>query len=226
MKRDIGWTTKLLAIALAIAAAVPAALAGPPLLCHMFNIGDAKSLPWGMGEKNWYTPRSDYDTRNLVDDTAALLTDNAPVIVRMETIRRATLYSGRNASLSQALLDRIKTLAAGGKQGRRNALRLFDYGYLIETVKQGSMMRELQDSAGSIKGLNGYDFIQEALRLRGNDPEMEFAAAVVTIWPKNERHQAHFRKAVSGAPGDPLLTVNLLSHFADRGKTLAELRSF
>ncbi|HYK88308.1 MAG TPA: hypothetical protein VE398_06040 [Acidobacteriota bacterium] len=226
MKREIVRRMKLLATALVLAVSVPVAMAGPPLLCHIFNIGNAKSLPWSAGEKDWNTPSADYDTRHLVEDTVAILTDSAPVIVRMETIRRATLYCGKDPTLGAALLGRFKTLATGGEQKKRDALRLFDYGYLVETMKQGSITRELKDLARTAGSLDGYSFIQEALQARGNDPEMEFAAALATLWPKNEHHQEHFRKAVAGAAGDSLLAANLLNHFPDRGKTLAELRSY
>jgi hypothetical protein len=214
--------------ALAAAALVPVAFAGPPLICHMFSIGNAKSLPWSAGNsgaRDWNSPRADYDTSHLADDTVALLTDSTPAIVRMETIRRAVLYSASDASLGKVLLDRFRTRASGRNGDARNALQLFDYGYLIETMKQGSSVREMTKLSGAVAGLNGYSYIQEALRLRGSDPEMEFAAAVVTLWPKNEHHQEHFRKAVDGSGADAMLATNLLEQFSDRGRTLAELRA-
>ena len=100
-------------------------------------------------------------------------------------------------------------------------LHVFDYGYFIQTMKQGSSSREMN----KVTNLDGYGFIREALRLRVKDPEMEFAAAVVTLWPRNEHHQEHFRNALAGADADPLLSTNLLEQFADRGRTLAELRA-
>src|SRR5260370_29447437 len=86
-----------------------AALAGPPLICHPFNIGDAKSLPFeGPG---WSQVQPGYDTGRLIDDTMALLTPDTPVIVRMETLRRASLYARNDAHLAQALLDRVQSRA-------------------------------------------------------------------------------------------------------------------
>src|SRR5262249_18555306 len=67
------------------------ALAGPPLICHPYDIGDAKSLPWNGSE--WRDVKPDYELNRLVEDTLALLTPETPVIVRMETLRRATIYA-------------------------------------------------------------------------------------------------------------------------------------
>src|SRR5262245_38932567 len=67
-----------------------AAFAGPPLICHPFEIGNARSLPWNGPE--WRAVKKDYNINRLVDDTLGLLTPETPVLVRMETIRRATVY--------------------------------------------------------------------------------------------------------------------------------------
>ncbi|MBC7771315.1 MAG: hypothetical protein H7210_02355, partial [Pyrinomonadaceae bacterium] len=42
---------------------------GPPMICHQFDIGSAASLPGSESEIN------QYDRKNLVQDTLALLTD-------------------------------------------------------------------------------------------------------------------------------------------------------
>src|SRR5438128_8750374 len=67
-----------------------AALAGPPLICHPFEIGDAKSLPWAGSA--WRAVKVDYNINRLVDDTLALLSPETAPLVRMETLRRATVY--------------------------------------------------------------------------------------------------------------------------------------
>jgi hypothetical protein len=210
------WTS---GTALTLAIAVPTALAGPPLLCHEFEVGNAQSLPWSAAG----APLENYNKGHLAIETVSLLTGQTPVIVRMETIRRAALYCAGDASLAQTLLERFKMRAAG--DGAHSALPLFDYGYLIETLKQAVMMRELQNASAAVKGLDGYTLIKQALQIR-DDPEMEFAAALVTVWPKNEDHREHFRKAVAGAAVDPLLAKNLLEQFSGRGKTLAALRTY
>src|SRR6187455_2370169 len=67
------------------------ALAGTPLICHPYNIGSAKSLPGSDGD--WKGVNPNYDRTNLVHDTLALLTPETPIIVRMETLRRAAIYA-------------------------------------------------------------------------------------------------------------------------------------
>ena len=90
------------------------ALAGPPLICHPFNIGDARSLPF-QGPA-WSRVDPNYDVTNLVKDTLSLLGNDVPVIVRMETLRRATLYSRNNCKLSAALLDSLIPRAIDGSR--------------------------------------------------------------------------------------------------------------
>ena len=69
------------------------ALAGPPLVCFPFEIGNAGTLP--MGANGWRSIDPTYDVTRLVDDTLALLRPETPVLVRMETLRRATIYARR-----------------------------------------------------------------------------------------------------------------------------------
>src|SRR6186997_2537601 len=71
----------------------PMTMAGPPLLCHEIQIGDAKSLPWG---KDTFDKAKSYDAASVVDDTLKLLDGELPVLARMETIRRAVLYIERD----------------------------------------------------------------------------------------------------------------------------------
>src|SRR5262249_62105909 len=80
----------LIALALMLTLFRPA-LAGPVLICKNYEIGAAKSLPWGGSD--WRSVKADYDINRLVDDTVALLTPDTPVIVRMETLRRAVIYA-------------------------------------------------------------------------------------------------------------------------------------
>ena len=64
------------------------AMAGPPLICHVIQIGDAKSLPWV--DLNYQKQSGGYDLKNLTPDTLAILQSDAPVLVRMETLRQTT----------------------------------------------------------------------------------------------------------------------------------------
>src|SRR5439155_23923765 len=137
--REVGMTrrTRLLAASLSVLVLAPvAATAGPPLVCFPIDIGGAKSLPWGSGH-GWNVARADYDRGHLVTDTLALLGPSTPVLVRMETLRRATIYATSDASVARELLTRVEERAREDKAtGRAGALALFDTGYLIEVYKQ------------------------------------------------------------------------------------------
>ena len=75
---------------------VPApAVAGPPLICHPVDIGTARSLPWDSGT-GWDATLKSYDVNRLTGDTLALLTPDAAIPLRRETLRRAALYAARD----------------------------------------------------------------------------------------------------------------------------------
>ena len=96
------------------------ALAGPPLICQKFDIGSAKSLPW-KAAPDWHGADPAYNLANLPDETLSLLTPAAPVRLRMETLRRAGIYSAKDAGLAGAgnadalepgmVFDRIRCFA-------------------------------------------------------------------------------------------------------------------
>jgi hypothetical protein len=109
--------------------------AGPPLVCHPINIGSARSLPWTGATWNLSGDES-YDVNHLVADTSALLGPDTPVLVWMETIRRAALYSQNNAAMARELLAELASRATSAE---RDAMAAFDYGYLAETYRQLEM---------------------------------------------------------------------------------------
>lgn len=189
--------------------------AGPPLICHAIEIGQAKSLP----SVDWNQKGSGgYDLKNLTWDTLAILDASAPVLVRMETLRRATLYARQDPQVAKELLTRLHARAANSDAaGHPESLAWFDAGYLIETYKQWIGKGEPNPAAG----LDGYGLIKKAIGLRGEDPEMEFAAALVTLTGPVSDHRDHARKAMAGAKNDPLLAQNLASNF--NRQTMSEL---
>src|SRR6516162_9152872 len=84
----------------------PSAIAGPPLICHTIDIGNAKSLPWI--SHNWNLSGSEsYDTKNLISDTVSILDSDPSALVHMETLRRATLYAQSDSGTSRQLLLRL-----------------------------------------------------------------------------------------------------------------------
>src|SRR6266566_2678184 len=192
--------------------------AGPPLICHPIEIGQAKSLPWV--EFN-HRGSTDYDLKNLSRDTLAILDSNTPVLVHMETLRRATIYARYDPQVAKELITRLQERAANSDAaGRPDALAWFDVGYLAEAYKQW-MGKGEPNPAG---GLNGYGWVKRAISLRGQDPQMEFAAALITVGGPEADHQEHVQKAAGGAKIDPLLARNLATHFmVNKGKTASEM---
>ena|SRR5437867_4127585 len=131
MKCRLTWLGLAPALLLLFTMLTPAVQAGPPLLCWPFEIGNAASLPMAGGE--WRAMKTDYDLRRLEADTLALLTPSTAVIVRMETLRRATVYAMENRPIAEALLARLQErMLHAQAEGKRDALCLFDVGYLIE----------------------------------------------------------------------------------------------
>lgn len=104
----------------ALVVALPAAsAAGPPLLCFPFHTGGAPSLPWDEGD-GWNRPLATYPIDRLVPDTIRLLTPDAPVIARMETLRRATIYAHMTKAMTMlGEPDPAMELAAALATGNR-----------------------------------------------------------------------------------------------------------
>ena len=190
------------------------AQAGPPLICHAIEIGQAKSLPlidWNRKDTGGY------DLKNLSRDTLAILDANAPVLVRMETIRRATIYARRDPQVAKELLTRVLARAEGADREVPDALAWFDAGYLIETYKQWVGTSEPNPASR----MDGYAWVKKAIAERGDDAEMQFAAALITLSGPEAVHRDHARRAIQGAKSDPLLAQNLASSF--HGQAISEL---
>ena len=191
------------------------ALAGPPLLCHPFDIGSARSLPWD-GTNAWWQGRADYNLQNLVADTEAVLTPSTPVIVRMETLRRAALYASLDDKVAARLLSSVTARASAATQGAASASALFDAGYLTETYKQIAMLRgerQFADRASTIAGVigkaDGTPMINRAITLRPDDASLRFAAALVAATADRTAYRDHADKARKGAAQDALLARNI-----------------
>lgn len=194
------------------------AFAGPPLICHTFDIGSAKSLPWISHSWN-LTGSESYDTSKLASDTLAILAADPTVLVHMETLRRATLYARKDPAAAKELLARLTAGTKNVQSGGPPALYYFDVGYLAETYKQW-----LGNTQNPALGIDGYALVKQAIQLRGNDLQMEFAAALLTLGGPAPEHREHVQKAMSGAKADPLLARNLSSHFmGEQGQTIAEM---
>jgi len=193
------------------------ALAGPPLICHAIEIGQAKSLP----PIDWNSSATGgYDLKSLSRDTLAILDSNSSVLVRMETLRRATIYARHDPEAAKQLLLKLRARADHSEAaGHPDALSWFDVGYLAEAYQQWIGKSDANPAAG----LDGYAWIRRAIRLRGEDPEMEFAAALVTLNGPESAHREHVYKAIAGTGSDALLAQNLASRF--HRQTVSEVLS-
>jgi hypothetical protein len=181
----------------------------------MFDIGDARSLPWGSG---WSSADPNYNAANLASETRALLASASPVIVRMETIRRAFLYASRDRKVAEQLFGEIVERArASERAGNADPLAFFDAAYAAVTLQQiGEFadVREVQELSSRVKGLVGdveaYDLVKRSLALR-DDPAVHFAAALIAS-AKKEHHvfcAEHAQRARARAAADSLLVRNL-----------------
>jgi hypothetical protein len=206
------------------------AQAGPPLICHTFEIGQAKSLPWVSHSWN-LSGTENYDTKNLVKDTLEILKPDMPALVRMETLRRATLYARKDPLAAKELLARLHARAtAADSAGHPDALAWFDAGYLVETYKQwlGQNLPHMTDGMrmdpSPAAGVDGYAWVKKAIALRGDDAQMEFAAALITLSGPRDEHAQHAQRAIAAAKSDALLAQNLTTHFiGPKDETVAEM---
>jgi hypothetical protein len=187
-----------------ICALASPALAGPPLVCFPFDIGSSASLPWNTTTTSYRGMLPTYDVTRLSADTIALLTPATPVIVRMETLRRAALYASANERTARTLLD---SLVARAKASTSTQVTLaeFDLGYLIETYRQLAPIAPL--AANIVKDLDGYGMVTRSLDSRHGDPAIAFAAALITSG--RGAYTDHVRMARAGASTDVLLAKNI-----------------
>ena len=200
----------LTALALTLTIAAPA-LAGPPLLCHPFDIGTATSLPWN-DTGTWSRGRADYPIKQLVADTEAILQPGTPVIVRMETLRRAAIYASQDPAVASALVDRLTVKASKAT----DPLAPLDAAYLIGALRQITMLgrdADFRDRVDGVKGVvNGRDagvFLTQAVHARPSDPAVAFAAALIALDTDRPSYDAYAARAKAGASKDPLLARNL-----------------
>lgn len=209
--------------------------AGTPMICFPYEIGQAKSLPGDVNGPKGTSAK--YDRTHLVNDTLALLTPEMPVIVRMETIRRAVVYAVHGEFFAKTYSkDDTKLvadlLAALQKRVERKIVpaqvqALLDRGVYSETMRQYGIVpaqalglfdlgfySETLRQAGVDSSLNGYAMLSQAVMLRGPDAEMEFALALASSWPKNAQFEAHLAKAKAGMSKNAMLKENLTSHLS------------
>lgn len=231
MTRKMLRSFSLVAALLITATIQQPALAGPPLLCHPIEIGNAKSLPWAGSQ--WRDVKKDYDLNNLVADTLALLQPDTPVLARMETLRRATVYAvwakrdnevgitvKSNAiaeELQTKLMERVREAVRVNKNA---SMALFDAGYLDACYKQAGYKSNVNTPSLA----EGYAMVRKASH-QTTTPEIEFALAIISEHPRQAAHAEHLQKAIAGAKDGSLLATNLVKHFGKAGQNLSSLRA-
>jgi hypothetical protein len=203
------------AVVLAASAIATPVFAGPPLLCHPFEIGTARSLPWD-GKAGWSHGKADYKLDNLISDTEALLTPSTPVVVRMETLRRAALYASKNPQVATEFLGRLAARAEASEAGGHpDGLALLDAAYVTEAFREIASLGGAEFAGrapgvrAAIGNADGYALISRSISARPDDPAIQFAAALIAADKDRGRYTDHAAKARAGAARDPLLARNL-----------------
>jgi hypothetical protein len=194
------------------------ATAGPPLICQPFITDGEALLPWGEG-RGWHSPDFRYDTARLTDDTLTLLTPDAPVLARMENLRRATIYAAADSAAAAELLAAVlkRTETSQGSLAAQS-LAWFDAGYLIESYRQfgpaavdmlGARAPGVPPPHELVAELDGYGLVLKAIEVgsRAARADMEFAASLMVR--DSTVAEAHRARAEAGAKHGSLLAANL-----------------
>lgn len=212
MLKPLLLTTLLLASTFAAAAHRP----GPPLICHPLDIGEATTMP---------EPSERSSTGSIISDTLAALQTAKSTLVRMETLRRATVGLVRDERAACDLLTRLALVAMDAEAANNKSAAgtaYFDAAYLAACYDQ--MGINLPAKPGVAEGVEGYLWAQHALTLSGGNAEMEFGTALI-VHPVMHRgldavYRKHLDRAYADAPKGSLLEKNVLAHAKNWNVTL------
>jgi hypothetical protein len=221
-RRSVGPFVAALSVVALLTAAQPALAGYVTWLVYPFDIGKAQSLPWG---DDWSRGRADYNLANLIPDTDALLTPSTPIVVRLETLRRAVIYASRDRQIAESLLLTFAKRARGADpSGNPGALAFLDAAFVTDALWQVGQhdnppFTELSRQVhGLVAGAGGYALVQRGLALHPDDPAYEFAAALIAgvAHLGSPEFIAHARKAIAGSSRDALIARNLDRIYADQ----------
>lgn len=217
-------------VVLALFFAAGPALAGPPLLCHAIEIGEAQSLPWGKG--TWQNNEITINDDEFVSQTLALLSPDAATLTRMETIRRATIHAAEHPKAAWLLVAALHSRVRDAKSP--SATALFDLGYLSAAYAQMNIVTD-HNGLGITGGkrselsvpdeIRPYDLVKKSALMSPADPAIEFALALITLSPTHPAHKTHLQNAVGAASEGSLVAMNIMSRFGSSGQSLSDLRS-
>lgn len=199
----------------------PPALGGPPLLCFPYEIGEAKSLPWGGSA---FSQSTSYDRAKVVRDTLSLLKTERSTLVRMETIRRASLYLKEDPARATELLAKLGWIAMDAEAaGKPSSEAWFNAGFLAATLRQAGA--EIDWKPGVASGREGFAWIQRGLALDADNAAMHFGAALVIEDTRTGLGREHLARAVASATPGSDLAKSIESNHALGNRTLKQLRT-
>lgn len=208
-----------------------AALAGPPMLCHEFDVGKQTCVSMEKVAK-----------KEVAKTLVEALDASRDPLVHMETIRRS-VNTGRFDSATfqasyAALSARVLDAEAEGEAGSE---LWFDLGWFVATVSQHS--GELPFAAGRDKKVDGYAYMKKAIAgaKAAKDDRLaayNFAAAVM-MHPAmrhadrksdnpglgSDVYDRHLRSAVADATPGSALERNLESHVKNWGGSIDRIRA-
>ncbi len=200
---------------------VSPALAGPPLLCFPYEIGKNKSLPWG---KEAFQKDKEYEAAKVVEDTLSLLKEEKSALVRMETIRRATLYIGEDAGRSAELVRKLMAVAEEAQKTEKpSAAAWFNAGFAAATLVQNG--RHIKEVSLTRDGPVGYVEIKKALAITPDDAAMQFGAALVAFERDRDAMKGHMQKALALVEPGSDLAKSMEGNHALGAKPLKELKA-
>jgi len=183
----------------------PAALSGPPNLCHPVDIAEARSLPFG-------DDAFEYGSLAVADvsrRTLETLDSSGDALVHMETVRRAWVYLARKgdndldrmSGLLGKLRDRIVEVEVEDASNERRALAWFDYGYAISVFKEGGMQTSLSRTRYLCKGA----------RLAPENAALRFGIAKGVFMKDRPAFYEHLLAAADNADMNQLVRANVRS---------------
>jgi hypothetical protein len=211
-----------LIVASLLTSARPASAGYVTWLIHPFDIGKAESLPW---DAHSSSGRADYDLARLIPDSDALLTPSTPIVVRLETLRRAVIYASRDRQVAGRLLRRFTARALASEHAAsRDGLPFLDAAFVTDALWQVGQHSNppFTELSRQVKGLagtaDGYELVKKGLALRPDDPAYEFGAALIAGVRRlgGVEFTAHTRKAIVAATHDEMLARNLDRIYADQ----------
>ncbi|MGE3106764.1 MAG: hypothetical protein AB7G11_13115 [Phycisphaerales bacterium] len=203
-----------------LSGALPASLPGPPMICQPFDIGNSSSI----GDVSM----NRYDSKKLIADTLEVLSPKAPTLVRMETLRRATVAVASDPAMAKELTLRLTSrVLDADASGKSSAQAWFDAGYLAASLSE--MGVNLGYKPGLDNGCEGYAWLKKAAALNDKDAGIEFACALATHPAMHkgthETYRSHLARAASLASGDALANKNIQAHCKNWDVKLDDLKA-